>query len=59
MNTTPAQPLPREPDDTQTPDSPRFVTLCLLFTAAAAIHGIARLALRLVPRQASPAGAAR
>lgn len=38
-----------EPTADETPDSPRFVWMCLLFVAIASLHGIARLATVVLP----------
>ncbi|MDM4772731.1 hypothetical protein [Solimonas sp. SE-A11] len=38
-----------EPTADETPDSPRFVWMCLLFVAIASLHGVARLASVLMP----------
>ena len=38
-----------EPTADETPDSPRFVWMCLQFVAIASLHGIARLATAVLP----------
>lgn len=53
------RPGPHEPTNDETPDGPRFIAVCLMFTAAAALHGISRLALKLVPRRPTVADHAR
>ncbi len=45
-----------EPTADETPDSPRFVWMCLLFVAIASLHGVARLASVVMPAH-SPRGA--
>jgi hypothetical protein len=47
----PAPASPHEPTAAETPDSPRFVSMCLMFLAIASLHGIARLAAALQPRR--------
>ncbi|HEY0917106.1 MAG TPA: hypothetical protein VGE22_19670 [Solimonas sp.] len=48
------QASPHEPTADETPDSPRFISMCLLFIAVASLHGIVRLASAVMPSRPGP-----